>query len=190
MLIGRSARARFVSGTKISPSPTPRRISGQKKSGMPLSVVKCACFHIDNANSPTPATMDSRASNFPAVRPISAIVNALASAPGRITNPVCSAVNPCRLCRYTGSTKIVAYRQMPSVMPNTTPTDSCRLFRIRRSTTGYSVVSSCQMNPTRHTALTIAKVVTSPDSNQLSRSPRSSIVCRDPMPTASNPSPR
>src|SRR2546430_9696764 len=46
LLIGRSARARFVSGTKISPSPTPRKIRGQKKSDMPLSVVKWACFHI------------------------------------------------------------------------------------------------------------------------------------------------
>src|SRR2546426_4977114 len=42
LLIGRSASARFVSGTKISPSPTPRKISGQKKSVMPLAVVKCA----------------------------------------------------------------------------------------------------------------------------------------------------
>src|SRR2546427_1703264 len=32
LLIGRSASARFVSGTKISPSPTPRKISGQKRS--------------------------------------------------------------------------------------------------------------------------------------------------------------
>ena len=92
LLIGRSASARLVSGTKISPSPTPRKIRGQKKSDMPLSVVKWACFHIDKAKIETPARIESRASNLPAVRPIVAIVNALASAPGRITNPVCSAV--------------------------------------------------------------------------------------------------
>src|SRR5437867_1898145 len=86
--IGRSASARFVSGTKIRPSPTPRKMSGQKKSDMPLSVVKCACFHIESAKTPTPAVIDNRASNFPVVRPITAIVNALARAPGRITKPV------------------------------------------------------------------------------------------------------
>ena len=190
LLIGRSASARFVSGTKINPSPTPRKISGQKKSGMPLSVVKCACFHIESANSPTPATIDSRPSNLPAVRPMTAIVNALANAPGRITKPVCSAVKPWRLCRYTGSTKIVAYRQIPSVIPNTTPTASCLLFKIRRSTTGCSVVNSCQMNDTSETTLITARVVTSRDSNQLSRSPRSSIVCSVPMPIASKARPR
>src|SRR5439155_279263 len=60
LLIGRSASARFVSGTKISPSPTPRKISGQKKSVMPLAVVKCACFHIDRAKIDTPARMLGR----------------------------------------------------------------------------------------------------------------------------------
>src|SRR5207244_1009740 len=60
LLIGRSARARFVSGTKISPSPTPRKISGQKKSAIPLSVVKCACFHIDRAKVDTPARIERR----------------------------------------------------------------------------------------------------------------------------------
>src|SRR5213592_3606415 len=34
--IGRSASPRFVSGTKIRPRPTPRKMSGQKKSFMPL----------------------------------------------------------------------------------------------------------------------------------------------------------
>src|SRR6059058_6179962 len=80
LLIGRSASARFVSGTKISPRPTPRKISGQKKSDMPLSVVKWACFHMDSAKIATPARIESRASNLPVVRPIVAIVNALASA--------------------------------------------------------------------------------------------------------------
>src|SRR5207237_795485 len=92
LLIGKSASARLVSGTKMSPSPTPRKISGQKKSDMPLSVVKCACFHIDSAKIATPARIDNRPSNLPVKRPIVAIVNALASAPGRITNPVCSSV--------------------------------------------------------------------------------------------------
>src|SRR5882762_930490 len=99
LLIGRSARARLVSGTKISPSPTPRKISGQKKSDIPLSVVKCACFHIDRAKISTPARIDSRPSNLPAVRPIVAIVKALAKAPGRMTNPVCSAVKFWRFWR-------------------------------------------------------------------------------------------
>src|SRR3989442_1372295 len=76
LLIGRSASARFVSGTKISPSPTPRKISGQKKSDIPLSVVKWACFHMDSAKIATPARIESRASNLPVVRPIVAIVNA------------------------------------------------------------------------------------------------------------------
>src|SRR6266545_2066939 len=99
LLMGRSARARFVRGTKISPRPTPRKINGQKKSGMPLSVVKCPCFHIERAKIETPAKIESRPSNLPVKRPIAAIVNALASAPGRITNPVCSAVKCCRFCR-------------------------------------------------------------------------------------------
>src|SRR5438034_11100214 len=77
---------------------------------MPLSVVKWACFHIDRAKIETPARIESRPSNLPVVRPIVAIVNALASAPGRITNPVCSAVKFWRFWRYTGSTNTVAYR--------------------------------------------------------------------------------
>src|SRR5439155_13196590 len=105
---GRSGRAGFVGGTKIRPSPTPRKISGQKKSDMPLSVVKWACFHIDSAKIETPARIERRASNLPVKRPIDAIVNALASAPGRITKPVCSAVKPWRFCRYTGNTNTVA----------------------------------------------------------------------------------
>ena len=99
LLIGRSASARLVSGTKISPSPTPRKMSGQKKSDIPLSVVKCACFHIASAKIDTPARMDNRASNFPVVRPMVAMVKALASAPGRMTKPVCSAVKFWRFWR-------------------------------------------------------------------------------------------
>src|SRR3989475_766857 len=189
LLIGRSASARFVSGTKIRPSPTPRKISGQKKSAIPLSVVKWACFHIERAKIETPARIESRPSNLPVVRPIVAIVNALASAPGRITNPVCSAVKFWRFCRYTGSTNTVAYRQIPSTPPNTTPTASCRLFRMRRSTTGCSVVSSCHTNAISEIALTTPYITTSRESNQSSRSPRSSIVWSVPMPTASSSSP-
>src|SRR5581483_4678578 len=163
--IGRSASARFVSGTKISPSPTPRRISGQKKSGIPLSVVKCPCCHIERVNSATPATIESRPSNLPWNRPMDAIVTALARAPGRITNPVCSAVKFWSVCKYTGSTNTVAYKHTPSTPPNTTPTASWRLRRMRRSTTGCSVVSSCHTNATSDAALIAAYVTTSRDSN-------------------------
>ena len=156
---------------------------------MPLSVVKWACFHIDSAKIETPARIERRASNLPVKRPIDAIVNALASAPGRITKPVCSAVKPWRFCRYTGNTNTVAYRHTPSTSPNSTPTASWRLLRIRRSTTGWAVTSSCQTNAMSETALITAYVVTSRDSNQSSRSPRSSIVCSVPTPTASRTSP-
>src|SRR5438034_4616318 len=140
---------------------------------MPLSVVKWACFHIDRAKIETPARIESRPSNLPVVRPIVAIVNALASAPGRITNPVCSAVKFWRFCRYTGSTNTVAYRQIPSTPPNTTPTASCRHFRLRRSTTRVPVVSSCHTNAISDTVLITPYVMTSRESNQTSRSPRS-----------------
>ena len=183
-LIGRSASDRFVSGTKISPSPTPRKMSGQKKSRMPLSVVKCACCHIERPNNPTPATIESRASNLPCSRPMKAIVIAAAIAPGRITNPVCLAVKFWRFCRYTGSTNTVAYSATPSTNANSTPTASWRLLRIRRSTTGNLVRSSCHTNPINDVALTSASTVTCFDSNQSNRSPRSSIVCSAPIPAA------
>ncbi len=74
-------------------------------------------------------------------------------------------------------------------MPNTTPTASWRLLRMRRSTTGDSVVSSCQTNDTSDAALITASAITDFDWNQSSRSPRSSIVCSVPMPSASSSRP-
>ena len=55
-----------------------------------------------------------RPSTLPRVRAMNAMVNALASAPGRITMPVWLAVKPEQRCRYTGSTNTVAYRHNPS----------------------------------------------------------------------------
>src|SRR2546430_12883391 len=43
LLIGRSASARFVSGTKISPSPTPRKIRSEEHTSELQSQSKIVC---------------------------------------------------------------------------------------------------------------------------------------------------
>ncbi len=80
-----------VSGTNTRPSPTPRRIIGNTVSCIPISVVNCDCRYIDHRKRSTPATISGRASILSESRPAIGIVNADASAPGRITRPVSSA---------------------------------------------------------------------------------------------------
>ena len=77
----------------------PRRISGQKKSDMPLCVVNCDHCHIANVKMNTPTSTSRRGSTRPRKRAIAAMVTALAIAPGRITSPVWFAVRPMMFCR-------------------------------------------------------------------------------------------
>ena len=83
-----SAIDAFVNGTKIKPSPTPRRISGQNVSSGPLASVMRASIHIEAKNSTAPTATVARASRRFAFRPTNAIVIAEAMAPGRMTRPV------------------------------------------------------------------------------------------------------
>ena len=101
----KSATDALVSGTKMQPSPTPRRIIGQKVSLRPVWVVKCECMYIEAKKSPVPMVIITRASSLDAFRPTTAIVTALARAPGRMTLPVSHAVKPSTVCRKTGSAK-------------------------------------------------------------------------------------
>ena len=88
------ATARPVRGTKISPMPMPRRIIGQKRSTCPVSSVKCECIRIERKKSTTPVKMIGRTSTLFAIRPATAIVTAVAMAPGRSTRPVSHALKP------------------------------------------------------------------------------------------------
>jgi hypothetical protein len=84
----RSATAAPVSGTKMKPRPTPRRIIGQTRSCIPMAVVRWESSPIDQRKSSTPMVMSTRASTRGPSRPMAAMVKALAMAPGRITRPV------------------------------------------------------------------------------------------------------
>ena len=89
----------------MHPSPTPRRIIGQKVSPSPVWVVNWECMYIEAKKSPVPRVIITRASSLAAFRPTTAIVTALASAPGRMTFPVSHAVKPSTVWRKTGSAK-------------------------------------------------------------------------------------
>ena len=71
----------------------------------------------------------------------------------------------------------------------TTPTPKFRSFRQRRSTTGFSTISSQAMPPTIPTAASNAKSWMLGELNQSLSSPRSSMICSAPSPSAINASP-
>ena len=66
----------------------------------------------------------------------------------------------------------------------TEPTAKLRLANTRRFTTGFLDVSSHPVAPRMPTAARMAKATMNGELNQSSSSPRSSMICRLPRPSA------
>ena len=169
-----SAKVIVVSGTNIKPSPTPRRMRGQKKSLPPLSPVTRESSQAAVAKISAPAVISKRGSKRRPSRPTTNIESAVATAPGNMTIPVCSAVMRRLLCRNTGRVNDIAYSPTPITTPRSVPTDICRCRKTRKSITGCSVVSSRQSRRMAPRMPITVRPLISDESNQSSRWPCSS----------------
>ena len=89
-----------------------------------------------------------------------------------------------------GSSTRLPYSTKPTTVIRKTPTAYVRTLNTRRSTTGSSVVSRCQMSAVSVTPLITLSVRIMFDENQSASWPLSSTNCSVPMPTASMPMPQ
>ena len=186
----RPERVMVASGTHSPPSPSPRKINGQKKSWAPLCPVMCESCHIERKKKLLPTSTVSRESTYRAIRPAMKVLTAVAIAPGRMISPDCHAVIRSAPCRKTGRMNTEPKSPTPTTTPSAVPTQVSRWRITRKSIAGRSVLSSRHTSRMLPTTAVMVRVTMRPDSNQSSRWPCSRRYWREIALTARSAMPR